>query len=90
MISNAQVRAARGLLGWSQQKLSEASRCDLALIQRYEQDADRAEPSEALGRIEAAFDEAGIEFLGEGRPGVRMKGDGGAIATDALNASNDS
>jgi hypothetical protein len=37
----------------------------------------------------AALEAAGVEFTNGGQPGVRLKGPGGTIPAEQLNASND-
>jgi predicted transcriptional regulator len=76
-ISIRQIKAARSLLGWSQDDLAEKSEVSKPTIGRLEsQDGEtvggRAETGEALV---AALEKAGIEFIAEngGGPGVRMK-----------------
>ena len=76
MITGAQIRAARGLKGWSAAQLAEVSGTNRFTIQRLEQ-SDGVPPSrtQTLLDIKAAFEAAGIEFIGtpnEG-PGVRIR-----------------
>ncbi|WP_308737965.1 helix-turn-helix domain-containing protein [Rhizobium sp. TH2] len=57
-----QVRAARVLLGWSQQKLADeadVSRSTLALVERGDNLANNA----SRERIQRALEKAGLEFL---------------------------
>lgn len=70
----AQVRAARGLLGWSREQLSEASGVPMRTLDRFEggQTTPRAA---ALTAIRTALEAAGVIFVaenGEG-PGVRLR-----------------
>lgn len=72
-----QSRAARGLLGWSQQKLADSASVSLATIQLFE--ANKREPiPNNLTAIRRALEDAGIEFLpaksGKG-VGVRLRED---------------
>jgi transcriptional regulator with XRE-family HTH domain len=76
-ISIRQIKAARSLLGWSQDDLAERSGISKPTIGRLEsQDSKtvggRAETAAALV---AALEKAGIEFIVEngGGAGVRMK-----------------
>ncbi len=70
----AQCRAARALIGWSQDKLAAESKVAKATIANFE--ADRRAPYErTLTDLRAALETAGIVFVaenGEG-PGVRLK-----------------
>ena len=79
MISPAQIRAARSLLGWKQTDLAEASGVSEISIKNIERGSTDARGS-TLGKIETAFMNAGVEFLGVGQssptggPGVRLRG----------------
>ncbi|SDR64104.1 Helix-turn-helix [Rhizobiales bacterium GAS113] len=42
-----------------------------------------------LKSIQHALEAAGVEFTNGAQPGVRLKGPGGTIAAEELNASND-
>ena len=77
MISIEQIRAARGLLGWSQTRLAEAAERSLPTIKRLERD-DGEGPSvsdDVRDAVQRALEKAGIEFIAEngGGAGVRMK-----------------
>lgn len=83
MITAAQLRAARALVGIDQRRLAEL--CDLSVptIQRMEaSDGVIRGNVDSLMRLVAALDAAGIELLGEGAissaggRGVRLKGPG--------------
>jgi transcriptional regulator with XRE-family HTH domain len=76
-ISIRQIKAARSLLGWSQDDLAEKSGVSKPTIGRLEsQDGEtvggRAETGDALV---AALEKAGIEFIAEngGGAGLRLK-----------------
>ena len=64
MLESAQIRAARALLGWRQEDLSKASGVGTATIQRIEK-TNRPITGyvSTLVRIQAAFEQAGIEFI---------------------------
>lgn len=80
MITAAQMRAARALLGIDQRQLAELSGVSLPTIQRMEaSDGNVRGVIDTLTKIVAAFDAAGVELIGdnvksigEGR-GVRLK-----------------
>jgi transcriptional regulator with XRE-family HTH domain len=76
-IDYKQSRAARGLLGWSQQALADASNVSLATIQFFETDKRTPIPNN-LAAIRAALEKAGVEFIparsGKGA-GVRLRED---------------
>lgn len=76
----AQCRAARGLLGWSQDELTVAvgSSVSKRTIVRFERGETNPHPR-TLEAIRFALEAAGIDFLsagpyqGDGGPGVRLK-----------------
>ena len=80
MITAAQMRAARALLGIDQRQLAELAGVSLPTIQRMEaSDGTVRGVIDSLTKIVEAFDRAGIELIGEnasstgsGR-GVRLK-----------------
>lgn len=76
MISAAQIRSARALLGISASDLGELANVGWATVQRFEaSDGVPASRGGTLERIENALREAGVEFLGDpvASPGVRLK-----------------
>lgn len=73
-LNAAQCRAARALIGWSQDKLAKESRVAKATIANFE--AERRSPYErTLDDLKAALEMAGVEFISEngGGAGVRLK-----------------
>jgi transcriptional regulator with XRE-family HTH domain len=77
MISIEQIRAARGLLGWSQTDLADAAGRSLPTIKRLEREGDEG-PSvsnDVREAVRSAIEKAGVEFIPEngGGAGVRMK-----------------
>ena len=83
MITAAQLRAARALLGIDQRKLAELSGLSLPTIQRMEGSEDVIRGNvDSLMKLVAALDVAGILLIGEGSAsvsggrGVRLKGRG--------------
>ena len=74
MITAAQCRAARGLLGWSQQTLSEKAGVGVVTVRQLE--AGLHEPRRAtMDVIRRAFEAAGVEFIvgDDGGEGVRAR-----------------
>jgi transcriptional regulator with XRE-family HTH domain len=74
MFTPAQCRAARGLVGWSQQELARQARVGIVTVHQLE--AGLSEPRHAtLDVIRRAFEAAGVEFIDEngGGPGVRLR-----------------
>ena len=80
MITAAQMRAARALLGIDQRQLAGLAGVSLPTIQRMEASDGRVRGViESLTRVVEALDRAGIELIGEnavsgsGGRGVRLK-----------------
>ena len=79
MITGSQVRAARALLGWTAQQLSDQSGISLQTISRIEQQDEIPDArTTTLNALAAALDRGGVAFLNtgstrEGGPGVRLK-----------------
>ena len=74
MISPAQIRAARSLLGWKQSELAKAADLSLTALNNIERGA--ADPRvSTLAGIQKALEAAGIVFIAEngGGPGVRLR-----------------
>jgi transcriptional regulator with XRE-family HTH domain len=92
MVAASQVRAARGLIGWSRSKLAGAAGVSLSTAKRLEAGVARVSP-DVLAKARAALEAAGVEFIPEngGGVGVRLRAGPPAqtIAFEDLNASND-
>ena len=80
MITAAQIRAARALLGMDQRALAEASGLSVPTIQRMEASEGVVRGHvDSLMKLIAALDAAGLELINEGAPsqdggrGVRLK-----------------
>lgn len=80
MITGAQMRAARALLGIDQKTLAELSGLSVPTIQRMEASSGNVRGVVgSLTKVVEALDGAGIEIIGEGAPspaggrGVRLK-----------------
>ena len=76
MLQVAQLRAARALLGWRQEELAQAAKVGVATIRRIEsQQGPLAGYVSTLLKIQAAFEQAGIQFIDDdemGGFGLRM------------------
>jgi len=73
VINGRHVRAARALLGWTQEELSARAKVALGTVKRMEGfDGPVGARTDTLRRIVAVFEKAGIEFLNDDRPGVRL------------------
>jgi transcriptional regulator with XRE-family HTH domain len=93
MISAAQLRGARALLGIDQRRLAELSDLSVPTIQRMEASEGVIRGNvDSLMKLVAALDAAGIELIGEGvvsqggGRGVRLKA---AAASRAVQPSAD-
>ena len=90
MITAAQMRAARALLGIDQQTLADLAGVSLPTIQRMEASGGNVRRVvDTLTKVVAAFDLAGIELIAENAPsagqgrGVRFKMGAKVRATEA-------
>ena len=76
MITVEQLRAARGLLGWTQNQLAEASTLAISTIRRMEGDRGPLRSSaENVLKVQQALEDAGVVFIDRngGGPGVRLR-----------------
>jgi transcriptional regulator with XRE-family HTH domain len=70
MLDPAQIRAARALLGWTQEDLSKASGVGTATIQRMEKSNQVISGYvSTLVRLQEAFEKAGILFIDDDEVG---------------------
>jgi transcriptional regulator with XRE-family HTH domain len=96
-VSIRQIKAARALLGWSQEVMAERSGISIPTIKRLESaDGELGGRPDTATKLIAALKGAGVEFIegnGDGS-GVRLrkgpKGSPGAsLRVEDLNAEND-
>jgi len=80
MITSAQMRAARALLGLDQRQLAKLCGVSLPTVQRMEASEGNVRGMiDTLVKVVDAFDKAGVELIGENTPssgsgrGVRLK-----------------
>ena len=73
VISIAQIRAARAMLGWSQPALAEAAGLSVPTIKRAEADQGIKVSEAAREAIRRAIEKAGVEFTNHDQPGVRLR-----------------
>jgi ribosome-binding protein aMBF1 (putative translation factor) len=72
MITGAQIRAARKLLGWEPFQLAQRAKLHSAIVQRAESGAPPiTKYQEAL--IRNTLEAAGLEFTNGNEPGVKLK-----------------
>ena len=71
------MRAVRGLIGWSQSRLAEASGLAASTIKRMEgADSTLKSSVENVLKVQRALEDAGVVFIDqneESGPGVRLK-----------------
>jgi transcriptional regulator with XRE-family HTH domain len=75
MLTPAQLRAARGLVGWTQADLAEASGIHRNSIDSFEREASDPKRSTLLA-LESALKKAGVVFIDadkDGGAGVRLR-----------------
>jgi transcriptional regulator with XRE-family HTH domain len=70
MITDGQIRAARGLLGWEQSDLAKASGVSMHTIKRLETRRGVLGPH---GQTRRTLEEAGVEFIAENGDGQRLR-----------------
>ena len=75
MITIEQMRAARGLLGWSQSELAKRAGLSLPTVKRVEAGKGPRVSDEARARIQQALETGGAHFISQngGGPGVRLR-----------------
>jgi transcriptional regulator with XRE-family HTH domain len=74
IMQKSQLRAARALLAWSQQRLAEESGVSLPTIKRLEPgDGALSTKVETMEKLQIALERAGVEFTNSGQPGVRLR-----------------
>ena len=76
MITSGQIKAARGLVGWTARALAEKAAIGFSTLIRLESsDGVPSTHVKTLEAIKKAFEDAGIEFIGtpESGAGVRWK-----------------
>ena len=74
IITGRQLRAARALLGMEQVELAKRSRVAIGTIRRMESfDGEVGARTSTLSQVQKALEKAGVEFLNDGQPGVRLK-----------------
>lgn len=74
-VTAAQLRAARGLLGWSQAKLAEMAEVSSMTVKRAEGSGKPQATAGAVDRLRRALEAGGVEFIEEngGGAGVRLR-----------------
>jgi DNA-binding transcriptional regulator YiaG len=75
LITVQQIRAARGLLGWSQTELARRAGLSRETVKRVEVPSGPSVSSEARTQLQQALEDGGVEFIrgNGGGPGVRLR-----------------
>jgi predicted transcriptional regulator len=74
LITGRQLRAARVLIGMEQIELAKRARVAIGTIRRMESfDGEVGARTSTLSLVKRALEKAGIEFLNDDRPGVRLR-----------------
>ncbi len=90
MLTGAQIRAARAILGWNVAELAAAaglSEAEVALLEAH--DGAPAPGTVDLAGVARALEAAGVELLDGGAPGVRLRPQAESLRPEELNAEND-
>jgi transcriptional regulator with XRE-family HTH domain len=72
IMTPAQCRAARALLDWSQQRLADTALLGVSTIFDFERER-RIVSAEAIGKMRAGLEAAGVTFTNGGEPGVKLR-----------------
>ena len=73
-VSTRQIKAARALLGWSQEKLAAMARVSVPTVKRLEAvDGPLGGRADTSYRLQTALETAGIEFTNGDASGVRLR-----------------
>lgn len=74
VITGRQLRAARVLLGWEQIELAKRARVAIGTIRRMESfTGEIGSRTSTLSQVQGALERAGIQFLNDESPGVRIR-----------------
>jgi predicted transcriptional regulator len=77
VITGRQLKAARALVGWEQTDLAKKAGVAISTVRRMESfQGEIGARTSTLSLVKRALERAGIEFLDDGKPGVRMRGRG--------------
>jgi len=74
LITGRQLRAARVLIGMEQLELAKRARVAVGTIRRMESfEGEIGARTGTLAKVQRTLEKAGVEFLDDERPGVRMR-----------------
>jgi transcriptional regulator with XRE-family HTH domain len=75
MITGAQIKAARELLGWSRYRLAPRADIGHKFLIEFE-NGERTLDLDRVARLKATLEAAGVEFTNGGAPGVMLRATG--------------
>jgi transcriptional regulator with XRE-family HTH domain len=73
VVTIEQLRAARGLLGWSQSELASRAGLSLPTVKRLEGGFGPRVSDDARAKLRGALESAGIDFINENGGGVGVR-----------------
>jgi hypothetical protein len=74
ILTGKHIRAARGLVGWTQRELASRAKVGLGTIRRMEDvEGPVSARTENIISVAAALQKQGVEFLNDDSPGVRLR-----------------
>ena len=73
MITGAQIRQARKLLGWEHYDLAKRTHIDIYFLRTAERGYATALKASQIDAVEDAFESAGVEFTNGDAPGVKLR-----------------
>ena len=74
LVTSEQLRAARAMLRMQQPQLAAAAGVSVNTISRIEGlDGPISARTDTVRRLQRALEDAGVEFIDDGRPGVRVR-----------------
>jgi transcriptional regulator with XRE-family HTH domain len=78
LVMTRQIKAARSLIGWEQYQLARSSGVAISTVRRLEGlNGAIGARHRTIEKIRKAFESAGVEFIGDPNPGVRLKSPSG-------------
>jgi transcriptional regulator with XRE-family HTH domain len=83
----SQLRAARGLLGWSQDQLAQKAHLPFASLLDYES-GGRSMPADTAATLKHVLEQAGVVFAKD-ETGVSLLPPPETVPIEGLNSSND-
>jgi predicted transcriptional regulator len=73
LLTGRHIRAARALIGWGQDDLAKRAKVALRTVRRMEGfDGPVGARTDTVGKVAGVLQKAGVEFLNDGQPGVRL------------------